>query len=177
MSELVSGLVLLGAYVVLVVLARWICIARTNMLWTRAQAGDNDGSSVLDGCGCQRRPGASGRLCSGRSMTSGRRLVGERRDIFGWNGSRQIRRVTMQEAAGAPALGHGCCLPAAGRARGQLAELPQPRQEAGIGVIHPARSQGRTDRRLDPHTAPSGGWTRDYRAYLDELGEVMGVQR
>ena len=38
MSELVSGLVLLGAYVGLVILARWICIARTNMLWTRAQA-------------------------------------------------------------------------------------------------------------------------------------------
>jgi hypothetical protein len=38
MSDFGWGLVLLGAYVVLVILARWIYIARTNVVWTSAQA-------------------------------------------------------------------------------------------------------------------------------------------
>jgi hypothetical protein len=38
MSDFGWGLVLLGAYVLLVVLARWIYIARTNVVWTSAQA-------------------------------------------------------------------------------------------------------------------------------------------
>lgn len=36
MSDFGWGLVLLGAYVVLVILARWIYIARTNVVWTSA---------------------------------------------------------------------------------------------------------------------------------------------
>jgi hypothetical protein len=39
MSDFSWGLVLLGAYVVLVVLARWIYIARPNIVWTSVQAG------------------------------------------------------------------------------------------------------------------------------------------
>jgi len=38
MSDLGWGLVLLGGYVLLVMLARWIYIARTNVVWTSAQA-------------------------------------------------------------------------------------------------------------------------------------------
>ena len=38
MSDFGWGLVLLGAYVLLVILARWIYIARTNVVWTSAQA-------------------------------------------------------------------------------------------------------------------------------------------
>ena len=38
MSDLGWGLVLLGGYVLLVMLARWIYIARTNVVWTGAQA-------------------------------------------------------------------------------------------------------------------------------------------
>ena len=39
MSDFGWGLVLLGTYVVLVVLARWIYIARPNIVWTSVQAG------------------------------------------------------------------------------------------------------------------------------------------
>ena len=39
MSDIGWGLVLLGIYVVLVILARWIYIARPNVVWTSAQAG------------------------------------------------------------------------------------------------------------------------------------------
>ena len=39
MSDFSWGLLLLGAYVVLVILARWLYIARTNVVWTSAQAG------------------------------------------------------------------------------------------------------------------------------------------
>ena len=38
MSGFGWGLVLLSAYVLLVILARWIYIARTNTVWTKAQA-------------------------------------------------------------------------------------------------------------------------------------------
>ncbi len=38
MSEFGWGLALLGGYVLLVVLARWVCIARSNVVWTRAQS-------------------------------------------------------------------------------------------------------------------------------------------
>ena len=39
MSDFGWGLVLLGIYVLLVILARWIYIARPNVVWTSAQAG------------------------------------------------------------------------------------------------------------------------------------------
>ena len=39
MSDFGWGLVLLGIYVLLVILARWIYIARPNVVWTGAQAG------------------------------------------------------------------------------------------------------------------------------------------
>ena len=172
MSELVSGLVLLGAYVVLVILARWICIARTNMLWTRAQAkAITRRLSMLDGRGCPENGQAPVTpLCLQPLLDDikDNDSVSERRDIFGWNGSRQIAQwVTMHEAErlALPALGHEQLVARLERARGQLAELPQPRREAWDYVICTllARKDEPDRKRLD----------RDYRAYLDELlGEI-----
>jgi hypothetical protein len=172
MSELVSGLVLLGAYVVLVILARWICIARTNMLWTRAQAkAITRRLSMLDGRGCPENGQAPVTpLCLQPLLDDIKNndSVRERRDIFGWNGSRQIAQwVTMHEAErlALPALGHEQLVARLERARGQLAELPQPRREAWDYVICTllARKDEPDRKRLD----------RDYRAYLDELlGEI-----
>jgi hypothetical protein len=172
MSELVSGLVLLGAYVVLVILARWICIARTNMLWTRAQAkAITRRLSMLDGRGCPENGQAPVTpLCLQPLLDDIKNndSVSERRDIFGWNGSRQIAQwVTMHEAErlALPALGHEQLVARLERARGQLAELPQPRREAWDYVICTllARKDEPDRKRLD----------RDYRAYLDELlGEI-----
>ena len=172
MSELVSGLVLLGAYVGLVILARWICIARTNMLWTRAQAkAITRRLSMLDGRGCPENGRAPVTpLCLQPLLDdiNDNDSVSERRDIFGWNGSRQIAQwVTMHEAErlALPALCHEQLVARLERARGQLAELPQPRREAWDYVICTllARKDESDRKRLD----------RDYRAYLDELlGEI-----
>jgi hypothetical protein len=172
MSELVSGLVLLGAYVGLVILARWICIARTNMLWTRAQAkAITRRLSMLDGRGCPENGKAPVTpLCLQPLLDDikDNDSVSERRDIFGWNGSRQIAQwVTMHEAErlALPALCHEQLVARLERARGQLAELPKPRREAWDYVICTllARKDEPDRKRLD----------RDYRAYLDELlGEI-----
>jgi hypothetical protein len=91
-----------------------------------------------------------------------------RGDVVGWNGSRQIALwVTMHEAErlALPLLGHEQLVARLERARGQLAELPQPRREAWEYVICTllARKDEPDRKRLD----------RDYRAYLDEvLGEI-----
>jgi hypothetical protein len=183
MSELVSGLVLLGAYVVLVILARWICIARTNMLWTRAQAkAITRRLSMLDGRGCPENGQAPVTpLCLQPLLDDikDNDSVSERRDIFGWNGSRQIAQwVTMHEAErlALPALGHEQLVARLERARGQLAELPQPRREAWDYVICTllARKDEPDRKRLDrDYRAYLERLDRDYRAYLDELlGEI-----
>lgn len=39
MSDFDWGLMLLGTYLLLVILARWIYIARPHVVWTSAQAG------------------------------------------------------------------------------------------------------------------------------------------
>ena len=77
--------------------------------------------------------------------------MSERRDIFGWNGSRQIAHVgdhARAERLALPALGHEQLVaPGWSGRRGQLAELPQPGGRRGSYVIcTAARSQGRTDR-------------------------------
>jgi hypothetical protein len=88
--------------------------------------------------------------------------------IIGWNGSHQIAQwVLMHEAErlALPALGHEQLVARLERARGQLAELPQPRREAWEYVICTllTRKDERDREQLD----------RDYRAYLDEvLGEI-----
>jgi len=166
------GLVLLGAYVLLVILARWIYIARSNIVWTNAQAGAvTRRLSMLEGRGCP----ANGQapvtpVCLQPLLDDIEKnnSACERGEVFNWNGSRQIALwVTMHEAErlALPALGHEQLVARLERARGQLAELPQPRREAWDYVICTllARKDGPDRKRLD----------RDYCAYLDEvLGEI-----
>jgi hypothetical protein len=183
MSDFGWGLVLLGAYVILVVMARWIYIARTNVVWTRAQAGAiTRRLSMLEGSGC---PG-SGRapvtpLCLQPLLDDikDNDSAGERGDIFAWNGSRQIAQwVIMHEAErlALPALGHEQLVARLERARGQLAELPKPRREAWEYVICTllARKDEPDRKRLDrDYRAHLERLDRDCRAYLDELlGEI-----
>jgi hypothetical protein len=166
------GLVLLGAYVLLVIMARWIYIARSNIVWTDAQAGAATRRlSMLDG---RRRPGNGQAPVTPVSLQpllddiAKNTSACQRGDLVGWNGSRQIALwVTMHEAErlALPALSHEQLIARMERARGQLAELPQPRREAWEYVICTllARKDERDRKRLDD----------DYRAYLDELlGEI-----
>ena len=166
------GLVLLGAYVLLVILARWIYIARSNIVWTNAQAGAvTRRLSMLEGRGCP----ANGQapvtpVCLQPLLDDIEKnnSACERGEVFNWNGSRQIALwVTMHEAErlALPALGHEQLVARLERARGQLAELPQARREAWEYVIctQLSRKDEPGGERVD----------RDYRAYLDEvLGEI-----
>jgi len=165
-------MVLLAAYVLLVILARWIYIARTNVVWTDAQAGaatrrlamlEERGSSINE-----RAPVRPASLQPLLDEIKKNVSAGTRGDVIGWNGSRQIALwVTMHEAErlALPALSHEQLVARLERARGQLAELPQPRREAWEYVICTllARKDEPDRKRLD----------RDYCAYLDEvLGEI-----
>jgi hypothetical protein len=174
------GLVLLGAYLLLVIMARWIYIARTNVVWTDAQAwAVTSRLSMLDGPGCtgngqapattlDLKPLLDAIKPKNNSTSQEKHLKSQLADVFGWNGSRQIAQwVLMHEAErlALPALGHEQLVARLERARGQLAELPQPRREAWEYVICTllTRKDERDREQLD----------RDYRAYLDEvLGEI-----
>ena len=175
MSDFGWGLVLLGAYVVLVVLARWIYIARPNIVWTSVQAG-----AMAKRLSFQVEQHPSGNGKGSLSPATLQRLVEElKQDInketpakghtgaLGWNGSHQIAQwVLMHEAErlALPSLGHAQLVARLERALGQLHELPQPRREAWEDVIHnmlAAKEEADTDR------------LNAYRAYLDELlGEI-----
>jgi hypothetical protein len=174
------GLVLLGAYLLLVIMARWIYIARTNVVWTDAQAGAiTSRLSMLDGRGGTGNGQAPATTLGlqplleaikpkNNSTSQKKNLKIQLSEVFGWNGSRQIAQwVLMHEAErlALPALGHEQLVARLERARGQLAELPQPRREAWEYVICTllTRKDERDREQLD----------RDYRAYLDEvLGEI-----
>src|SRR5215471_14616240 len=174
MSDIGWGLVLLGIYVVLVILARWIYIARPNVVWTSAQAGAMIKRLSIPWRGtCD--PPDDGEAPSTRSTLQS--LINEidkhnpskdSSGIIGWNGSHQIAQwVLMHEAErlALPSLDHAQLVARLERALGQLGELSQPRREAWEDVIHSLlAAEGRADdERLD-HT---------YRAYLDEiLGEI-----
>jgi hypothetical protein len=175
MSDFSWGLVLLGAYVVLVVLARWIYIARPNIVWTSVQAGAMAKRLSFQ---VEQRPSSNGK--GSLSPTTLQRLVEElKKDIhretpekghtgvLGWNGSHQIAQwVLMHEAEGLalPSLGHAQLVARLERALGQLSELPQPRREAWEDVIRDllaSKEEADIDR------------LNTYRAYLDELlGEI-----
>jgi hypothetical protein len=173
MSDLGWGLVLLGTYVALVAVARWVYIARTNVVWTRAQS-EAMARRVL----AQVSRDGSG---NGRPQASLRQLIDELQaeirneaphsglsGALGWNGSHQIAQwVLMHEAErlALPALGPEELVARLERALGQLEELPQRRREAWEDVIHTllASRDDAADARLQ----------RVYRAYLDELlGEI-----
>jgi hypothetical protein len=168
------GLVLLGIYVLLVILARWIYIARPNVVWTSAQAG-----AMIKRLSIPRRgscdppddgkaPGVQAILQSlAREIHEHNPSKGST-GVVGWNGSHQIAQwVLMHEAErlALPTLDHAQLVARLERTLGQLGELAQPRREAWEDVIHSllAAADGADDERLD-HT---------YRAYLDEiLGEI-----
>lgn len=146
MSDFGWGLVLLGTYVVLVVLARWIYIARPNVVWTSAQAGAMAKRLSLQ---MEQRPSSNGK--GSLSPATLQCLLEElKKDIhnetpqsnhtgvLGWNGSHQIAQwVLMHEAErlALPSLGHAQLVARLERALGQLDELPQPRREAWEDVI------------------------------------------
>jgi hypothetical protein len=175
MSDFGWGLVLLGAYVVLVVLARWIYIARPNIVWTSVQAGAMAKRLSFQ---VEQRPSSNGK--GSLSPATLQRLVDElNQDIhkespqsdhtgaLGWNGSHQIAQwVLMHEAErlALPSLGHAQLVARLERALGQLSELPQPRREAWEDVIRDllaSKEKANSDR------------LNAYRAYLDELlGEI-----
>ena len=174
MSDFSWGLVLLGTYVVLVILARWIYIARPNVVWTSVQAGAMiKRLSIPWGGKCD--PPDDGK--APRTQSALQSLIKEIDEhnpsknssgIVGWNGSHQIAQwVLMHEAErlALPTLDHAQLVARLERALGQLGELAQPRREAWEDVIHSllAAEDGADNERLD-HT---------YRAYLDEiLGEI-----
>ena len=174
MSDFSWAAMLLGIYVVLVILARWIYIARPNVVWTSAQA-----TAMIKRLSMPRRgkcdPTDDGEAPSRQSTLQA--LINEidkhnpskdSSGIIGWNGSHQIAQwVLMHEAErlALPTLDHAQLVARLERALGQLGELAQPRREAWEDVIHTLlAAEGRADdERLD-HT---------YRAYLDEiLGEI-----
>jgi len=172
MSDFGWGLVLLGGYVLLVILARWIYIARTNVVWTSAQAG-----ALARRLSLQVEGDASGNDQAEITKSTMRRLLREIKKenptskhtgIIGWNGSHQIAQwVLMHEAErlALPALSRTQLVARLERALGQLGELPQPRREAwedAIRSLLAAKDKADTEQ-LD----------RVYRAYLDELlGEI-----
>jgi hypothetical protein len=170
------GLVLLGAYLLLVVMARWIYIARSNVVWTDAQAAAITWRlSMLEAHGCAGKgqapylqPLLDDIKPKNNSASRENGFKSQLGDVFGWNGSRQIAQwVAMHEAErlALRALSHEQLVARLERARGQLAELPQPRREAWDYVICTllARKDEPDREQLD----------RDYCAYLDEvLGEI-----
>jgi len=172
MSDFGWGLVLLGTYVVLVILARWIYIARTNVVWSSAQA---EAMAKRLSLQVERDPSSNGKASVTQSTM--KQLLDEIKKetpqskhtgAVGWNGSHQIAQwVLMHEAErlALPALGHAELVARLERALGQLNDLPQPRREAWEDVIRTllATKDGADDERLN----------RVYRAYLDELlGEI-----
>jgi hypothetical protein len=117
MSDFGWGLALLGAYVVLVVLARWIYIARPNIVWTSVQAGAMAKRLSFQ---VEQHPLSNGK--GSLSPATLQRLVEELKQdihretpekghtgVLGWNGSHQIAQwVLMHEAErlALPSLGH-----------------------------------------------------------------------
>jgi hypothetical protein len=175
LSDFGWGLVLLSAYVLLVVLARWIYIARTNTVWTKAQA-----KAVAERMSVQvkreaqrastkdcKTPVTPERVEALIKEIASQSRCDKRSYTIGWNGSRQIAQwVLMHEVERLllPALTHQQLVARLERALGQLNELPEARREAWEAVIHRLlASKDKADRQLDC----------EYRAYLDEvLGEV-----
>jgi hypothetical protein len=171
-SDFGWGLVLLGGYVLLVVLARWIYIARTNVIWTGAQA------DALAKRLCHQVAGdSSGNGQAEITKSTVRRLLREIKKenptskhtgIIGWNGSHQIAQwVLMHEAErlALSTLSRAQLVARLERALGQLSELPQARREAWEDAIRSLLAV--------KDTADTEQLNRVYRAYLDELlGEI-----
>jgi hypothetical protein len=172
MSDFSWSLALLSAYVLLVILARWLYIARTNIVWNNAQA---EAMAKRLSLQLERDPARNGKTTATQETL--RLLLEEigkesphskHTAVLGWNGSHQIAQwVLMHEAErlALPALDHAQLVARLERALGQLEELSQARREAWEDVIRTllaAKDQADTER-----------LNRVYRAYLDELlGEI-----
>jgi hypothetical protein len=142
MSDLGWGLVLLGGYVLLVMLARGIYIARTNVVWSSAQAG-----ALAKRLSHQVGGDSPGNDQAEMTKSTIRRLLREiekgnptsrHAGVIGWNGSHQIAQwVLMHEAErlALPALDRAQLVARLERALGQLSELPQARREAWEDAI------------------------------------------
>jgi hypothetical protein len=173
-SDFGWGLVLLGIYVLLVVLARWIYIARPNVVWTGAQAGAMTKRLSIPRRGKGGLPDDAEASATQAALQCLIQEIDKHNPgkdssgVVGWNGSHQIAQwVLMHEAErlALPELDHAQLVARLERALGQLGELSQPRREAWEDVIRCllAAEDGADNERLD-HT---------YRAYLDEiLGEI-----
>jgi hypothetical protein len=167
-----SGLVLLAAYLLLVILARWAYIARTNAVWSRAQSEAMGKRLSVQAASL---PADNGETAMSQRMLQEliHGITGESQrqrstEAFGWSGAQQIEKwVLIHEAErlALRALGHEQLVARLERARGQLAELPRRRREEWEVVIDSllaSREEAEDERR-----------NRRYRAYLDELlGEV-----
>jgi hypothetical protein len=167
MSDFGWGLVLLGAYIVLVILARWLYIARTNVVWTNAHA-----EAMVKRLAFQVERDPSG---AGKATLM--QLLDEIKDepphgrfssVIGWSGADQIAKwVLMHEAErlALATLSHPELVARLERALGQIDELSQPRREAWEDVIRTLLAAG--------GEADTEQLNRVYRAYLDELlGEI-----
>jgi hypothetical protein len=172
MSDFGWGLVLLGAYVLLVILARWIYIARTNVVWTSAQS---EAMGKRLGLQVGRHPSRNGKApVTQETLKQLLEEIGKQNPrnrfagVIGWNGSHQIAQwVLMHEAErlALSTLEHEELVARLERALGQLDELSQRRREAWEDVIRTLLA-ARGD-------AEEEQLNRVYRAYLDELlGEI-----
>jgi hypothetical protein len=172
MSDFGWSLAPLGAYMLLVILARWLYIARTNIVCNNAQAEAMGKRLSLQ---VQRDPARNGKATVTQETLPLllEEIIKEsphskHTAVLGWNGSHQIAQwVLMHEAErlALPALDHAQLVARLERALGQLEELPQARREAWEDVIRTllAAKDGDDTERLN----------RAYRAYLDELlGEI-----
>src|ERR671911_279536 len=113
MSDFTWGLALLGAYVLLVILARWLYIARANIVWNNAQAVAMAKRLSLQ---VLRDPSRNGQATDTEATLQ--QLLEEIKKesphsshtgVVGWNGSHQIAQwVLMHEAErlALPALDH-----------------------------------------------------------------------
>jgi hypothetical protein len=172
MSDFSWALTLLGIYVVLVILARWIYIARTNVVWTSAQANAMIKRLSLQVPGA---PSSNGKATGSEAalqelLEQIKKETPEKNHTgaLGWNGSHQIAQwVLMHEAErlALPALGHAQLVARLERALGQLNDLSPPRREAWEDVIR--------DLLASKEEANTERLNRVHRAYLDELlGEI-----
>jgi hypothetical protein len=172
MTDFGWGLVLLGVYVLLVILARWLCIARANVVWNQAQSAALGKRLLLQ---LARASSTNGKVITSQSTLdelvqeiNKKNPQGRFSGVVGWNGSHQIAQwVLMHEAErlALPTLRHEELVARLERALGQLDQLPQPRREAwqaAIQMLLATRDEAEHERR-----------NRVYRAYLDELlGEI-----
>jgi len=173
MNASILGLGLLLAYLVLVQLARWLYIARPNIVWNEAQStamGKRLRQKIRGPSGTGTGQGASealGELLTAIDHPSTNHRT-TRTQLLGWNGADQIGKwVVIHEAERLvlPLLSQEELLARLERALGQLGELA-PERRARWEAVSRELLDGCDD-------TPDGQFDARLRAHLDELlGEV-----